>query len=82
MGGLPYTSNADSPSYSSGGNFSYIDCAFTNNANQHIYVGNNSSNIYIYHNSSDPHGPGGSIITTTSVIESNLYGFVAYQVND
>lgn len=83
MGGLPFASNYDSPvSYSSGGNFSYIDCAFTNNATQHIYVGNNGSNIYVYHNASDPHGPAGTIITTTSVITSNLYGFVAYQTDD
>ena len=82
MGGLPFTSNNDSPSYSSGGNMSYIDCAFTNNAEQHVYVGNNASNIYFYNNNAGAHSPAASIITTTSVIESNLYGFVSYQVND
>ena len=82
MGGLPFTSNYDSPiSYNSGGNLSYKDCAFTNNAEQRLYVGNNGANIYFYHNASDPHSPAGSIITTTSVITSSLYGFVAYQTD-
>ena len=57
LGTLPYTSNYDSPiSYNSGGNLSYVDCAFTNNAEQHLYVANNSTNIYFYSNPSDPHG--------------------------
>ena len=82
MGGLPFTSNYDSPiSYNSGGNLSYVDCAFTNNAEQRLYVGNNGNNIYFYHNASDPHSPAGSIITTTSVITSSLYGFVTYQTD-
>tara|TARA_R100000278_G_scaffold56890_1_gene46945 strand:+ start:1490 stop:3181 length:1692 start_codon:yes stop_codon:yes gene_type:complete len=83
LGGLPYQSHGDSPiSYSSGGALSYQNCAFTNNAEQKVYIGNSASNIYFYNNNGGTQSPQGSIITTTSVIQSALYGFVAYQIND
>ena len=82
MGNLPYTSNYDSPiSYNSGGNLSYKDCDFTNNAEQRLYVGNNGTNIYFYNNNAGTHSPSASYITSSSVVTSSLYGFVAYQTD-
>ena len=77
MGGLPF-STTNTSNYNSGGTIDYIDASFTNNADQKIYIGNNSSLIYFYNNNGGTSSPSASYLSTSNDTH-HIYGHVTYR---
>ena len=78
IGSLPFTT-ANTSTYNSGGTVDYLNASFQSGADHRIYIGNNSTVLYFYQNSSGSSSPGTSKITTSGGTDNAIYGSATYR---